>query len=374
MKRNAASLADHVLLQKLLATVVRDRALTAEMLDELGEVDARRLYAPQGYCSMFEFCSGKLGFSEDVAYKRIRTARAARQFPAILDAIADGRLNLTAVVLLAPHLTPANAEELIAAASRRRKAEIEQVLAERFPQPDLGTLVQVLSPANSIRQLAPGPVAGASAGHVATNAGESDLLPGPPSPVDSGPPPIPEAPRCSASNARVIPLSAERVAFQFTGTRQMADDLKRALELSGLSNSPGAVEELFAAALKSHIAKLEKQRFAATSRSRPRRSKAVGRYVPAQLKRAVWQRDGGRCAFTSDRGHRCESRTRLEFDHVVPIARGGRTTLDNLRLLCRTHNQLAAERVLGRGFMDGRRQDVRQQAGGNGGTAGRPPA
>ncbi|MBK7367553.1 MAG: HNH endonuclease [Candidatus Eisenbacteria bacterium] len=54
-------------------------------------------------------------------------------------------------------------------------------------------------------------------------------------------------------------------------------------------------------------------------------------------------------------GRRCECRTNLEFDHVVPLARGGLTTVENVRLCCRAHNQYAAERVFGEGFMRGKR-------------------
>ena len=78
------------------------------------------------------------------------------------------------------------------------------------------------------------------------------------------------------------------------------------------------------------------------------------RYVPDRIKNAVWERDGGRCTFVDATGHRCESRTRLEFDHVIPFARGGLSTASNLRLRCRTHNQFEARRVLGAAFVQGR--------------------
>ncbi len=142
-------LSDSALLHELRALVTQDRATTALLIAHLGETDARRLYAPAGYPSMFEYCVREVHFSEDVAYKRIQVARAARLFPSIYDLLADGRLHLTAVVLLAPRLTPENADELLAAAVHRSKAEIEQLLAERFPQPDLPTLIEPLAaPAN----------------------------------------------------------------------------------------------------------------------------------------------------------------------------------------------------------------------------------
>ena len=98
--------ADPDLLRSLRSLVAQDRATTALLVAHLGEVDARRLYAEAGYPSMFAYCVEVLGFSEDGAYKRIRAARAARQFPAIHGMLAVGRLHLSAVVALAPHLSP----------------------------------------------------------------------------------------------------------------------------------------------------------------------------------------------------------------------------------------------------------------------------
>ena len=118
---------DAVLLRDLDALVSQERGVLAKVLAHLGEVDARRLYLPAGYPSMYEYCLRKLGWSEQAALKRLRAARTAREFPVIFDALAAGRLHLTAVVLLAPHLTAENAEDLLAAAAHRTKAEIEEL-------------------------------------------------------------------------------------------------------------------------------------------------------------------------------------------------------------------------------------------------------
>jgi len=75
-------------------------------------------------------------------------------------------------------------------------------------------------------------------------------------------------------------------------------------------------------------------------------------YIPAAVRRAVWLRDGGRCTFVGPDGHRCDSRWQLQFDHVDPVALGGVATVEKLRLRCRPHNLLEAERVFGREHMD----------------------
>ena len=97
---------DHVLLRYLATALSQDHGTTAILLALLGEVEERKLYAPAAYSSMRLYCVRELRMSEDVATERIRVARTARRFPAIFPALADGRLNMTAVLLLTPHLTP----------------------------------------------------------------------------------------------------------------------------------------------------------------------------------------------------------------------------------------------------------------------------
>src|SRR6266542_7166140 len=155
-------LSDSVLLHDLAALVAHDRATTAALLAHIAEVDERRLYLPAAYPSMYAYCVGELRLCEQAAFKRIRAARTARQFPAIFPALAEGRLHLSAVVLLTPYLTPDNADELLAAAAYRNRSELEQLLAQRFPRPELPARVEAIppppSPALPTDQLAPGKV------------------------------------------------------------------------------------------------------------------------------------------------------------------------------------------------------------------------
>jgi 5-methylcytosine-specific restriction endonuclease McrA len=76
------------------------------------------------------------------------------------------------------------------------------------------------------------------------------------------------------------------------------------------------------------------------------------RYVLAAVRREVWIRDEGRCQFRLENGDICGSTHRLQFDHVRPVALGGESTADNLRLACSAHNLLAARRVFGDALMD----------------------
>lgn len=339
MKRYSLShLSDDSLLRGLVALVAQERVTTADLLAHIAEVDERRLYVPAGYPSMFLYCVQELRLSEDAAAKRIQAARAARRFPAIFESLARGRLHLTAVGLLAPHLVEETAAELLTAAADKTKLEIERLLAERFPKSDLLTWVAAI-PAS-----APGPLTGEHApahvddGQVVANSG-----------VD-GPQPARER---VAIRARVAPLSSRSYALQATIDTETQDYLRRAQELLGARVPSGDIAQVLKLALKELVTRLERQKFAATDRPRaPREPMASNpRSIPAHIRRAVWKRDKGQCTFESESGQRCPARTGLQFDHVHEVARGGETLASNLRLLCHAHNQLEAERTFGADFM-----------------------
>lgn len=136
-------LPDQVLLRGGAALATQDHVTTAALLAHIAEIDARKLYLPAGYPSMFCFCLNEYHLCEQAAFKRILAARTARKFPAIFDALEDGRLHLSAVVLIAPHLSAETVDELLEAAAYKSKSGIEKLLAKRFPRPDVPTRIQV---------------------------------------------------------------------------------------------------------------------------------------------------------------------------------------------------------------------------------------
>lgn len=83
------------------------------------------------------------------------------------------------------------------------------------------------------------------------------------------------------------------------------------------------------------------------------RDKAKGTrpHIPRALYRIVFKRDGGCCSYVMKNGQRCNSRRHCELDHIVPVARGGKTEAENLRLVCRMHNQRLADEAFGEEFM-----------------------
>jgi hypothetical protein len=345
-------LSDQTLLRDLAERLARERGNTAELLADLAEVDARRLYAPAGYSTMRDYCIRELHLSQDAAYKRIQAARTAREFPAIFEAVADGGLHLTAVCLLAPYLTPDNAAELLGVAVHRSKAEIQRLLADRFPQSELLGLVETLPAALPIQpeQLAPGPE-----GISERSAAGAGALAGPLAPAQV---------QTLVERSRLKPLAPQRFALQVSIGQSTHDKLRHVQALLSHQIPSGDLAKVLDFALDAAVQLLEKRKFAATTQPRPsqRRSTAGERYVPAAVKRAVWKRDGGQCTFVSQDGQRCQARKFLEFDHATPMARGGEATVGSIRLRCRAHNQYTAECAFGTEFMRRKREEAQRAA------------
>jgi hypothetical protein len=131
-KQAAARLSNLQIKECLITKAATDCANEADILVLIAEADRRKMYLDEGYPSMYTWCIEFFHFSKDVAFKRIHAARAARDFPALFDAVAGGRLHLSAVRLIAPHLTLDNVDELIAAAAHRTCEDIEEMIARRF--------------------------------------------------------------------------------------------------------------------------------------------------------------------------------------------------------------------------------------------------
>ena len=143
-KRPLQSLSDDDLLQRLAELLRQSRRVESDLVAHIGEVDERRLYAREAASSMFVYCTQVLHLSDAEAYLRIAVARAARAHPMLLAMLEDGRLHLTGIGKLAPHLTPDNAEALLKRATHRSKRQIEELVAELAPQPDVPASIRRL--------------------------------------------------------------------------------------------------------------------------------------------------------------------------------------------------------------------------------------
>src|SRR5262249_11714069 len=133
---------------ELLAAVERlagsERGATVQLVTHLAELDARRLFLGAGFSSLFAYCCEVLHLSEYEAYHRIEAARLPRRFPVVLERLAEGAITLTTLRLLSAHLTEGNHRELLDLAAYRSKRDVEQLIARRFPRPDITPLVRKL--------------------------------------------------------------------------------------------------------------------------------------------------------------------------------------------------------------------------------------
>jgi hypothetical protein len=401
-------LSDGQLVARMKAFVTGDRKLTAEIIAHLAELDTRDVHLREGYPSLFVYCRDALGFSEWEAYNRIDVARTARRFPIILRMLADGSLHLTAVRQLAPHLTPDNHVAVLESARGKTKFEIQEIVAGLAPRPDVSFSVRRLpmsAPGASDPGVGPEGVVGpepvvgpetviamtcvaAVFGGVGRTSGNA--VPSPASDVPapmttvhgaSHPPALGTPPASveramqtvSEPTACVTPLSADRYKLQLTIGGETLERWRLAKDMLGPRVRCGDDAELLDRALRALLAELTRKKFADARAPRSSRRgsdvremssgmvKRPPRNPPAAVKRAVWMRDLGRCAFVAASGHRCSERRAVEFHHVDPYALGGEASVDGIQLRCRRHNDYEGRLYFG--SRRGGRQLVPEQVG-----------
>ena len=352
--RDVMKLDDERLVRETVRLHGVERGVLAELLVYLGEVDARRLYAQGPYSSMYAWCHGELGLSESQTAKRIRVARAARRFPALLEAIEAGRLHLSAAHALAPVLTEEKHRHLIAqsegksrmvqatdfvrdAEAKLRFTRVQMLVAAAAPKPPVP---------DSVRRLPrPGP------------------KPTPPSPgTEAAPKPAPTpeplalAPQTLTERAakpkpgRVSPLSGETFKVTFTADAELVAKLDEVRDLLSHAEPGADLATVVGRALDVLKERLLVRKRGAGKKAPEKEAEKkaddiapkASRHIPAEVRHAVWERDEGCCAFHDQQGRRCGSKRLLEFHHLTPWAKGGEHTVAGIQLRCRAHNLIAA--------------------------------
>lgn len=391
-------LSNEELLSTLSATWREEGVLVARTIVMLMEVEDRRLHLELACSSMFDFCTRRLGMSEGEAFRRITAARLAKRFPPVLDAMRKQYVHLSSLVLLRELFTRENVDELLAAAAGKTKRAVQELVAKLAPRPDVPASIRKLPPARAFPTATTTPTTTAtattSAPTTTTNATPTATATGLPWPLPDAlpiagarvvatPTSTPSAPPRDIAG-QLVPLAEARHKVQFTASSALREKLERAQSLLRHRNIDGDLAVVVERALDVLIAKLEKEKLAATpqprSRSRspstpsptatpPGKDRAEGKNRPpaaspqregkvshpvttttvrAAVRREVMKRDGAQCTFVGLSGERCPARTLLELDHRHPRALGGGSGASNLRILCRAHNHYAAERAFGR--------------------------
>ncbi len=367
----------------------------ADFLVALARFDAHRGWEPLGHASLFAFLHVELKLSNSAAFHRMNGARLLQRFPQLVEPLADGRLCLSTTAELAKVLTEENHAQVAPRFFGLSAREAQELVAELQPRQVPATRVvvtRVEAPAAPSRSE---PVVPQSFGGppllslAARDQAHLDVVPLPQlltSEVANGGGGRPQAPRDETE-----PLTADLRRLHITVSRQLLKKLEAAR--SGLGHAiPGAtLDQVIDAAVDLLLDKQARAR-ALVKRPRwtitasptessqptpapqqapssqpisaldttalpilteppPHRRDAPRAAIPAAVKRAVWQRDAGRCSWPLDGGGCCGSTHRLELDHIVPWAKWGGETEADLRLVCAAHNRLAARQAFGERFM-----------------------
>jgi len=277
----------------------QERSIGVAMIHHLKENDRRRLWALMGYPDLFTYCTKALSYSESQAYRRISALKLIREVPAVEEKILSGELNLTTIAQAQTYFRQE-------AKLQNRKIETEEKLS----------VLEV--------------IAGKTQKETAVELAKLN----------------PEIPK----RDRETPIGENQTQILYNSDDDLKNKLSRLRELLGHQISPAAshcelLHKISDIALEKLEPKLPKNKRSASAKrlSIAPKSACEREYIPVETKRIVWHRDEGRCTYTDPfNGMRCACRSRLEFDHIIPVAKAGDNSIENLRLLCGAHNQLAA--------------------------------
>jgi hypothetical protein len=359
-QRPLQSISDDELLRRLAELLRQHRRREADLVAHIGEVEERRLYAREASPSMFIYCTEVLHLSEAEAYLRIAVARASREHPMLLTMMGDGRLHLTGAARLAPFLTQENRDELLKRATHRSRRQIEELIAEIAPRPDVPALMRKLP---GCRSKAQPPVVPSCSNRGAPSvelgfdqAATPDLETGLDGAAVRRAELCPDrfSPGREGTHGRSA-LAPARYKIQFTASAALHDKLERLRALMRSQVPDGDLAAILEEAITEKLERLEARRHAKTSTPRKGLSEtdssSSSRHVPAAIRRAVRERDGNRCRYVDKQGRRCPERHRLEYHHRHPFGFGGDLGLQNICLMCHGHNQYLAEHDYGREAM-----------------------
>ena len=293
-----AVISDDDLLRRLGELVGQARRVEADLVAHIGEVDERRLYAREASPSMFAYCTQVLHLSEAEAYLRITAARAARKHPMLLTLLRGGQLHLSGIALIAPHLTKDNPEALLKRASYKSKRQIEELIAEIAPRPDVPSVMRRLPN----RRALPTPMLELRPDRAVRPAGELR-----PDRALSPQPATVALPRAVPSRKPVVQAWAPaRYKVQFTATATLHHKLERLQALMRSQVPDGDLAAIIEQAISEKLERLEARRFATTTA--PRKglretdTSPSSRHIPAAVRRAVRARDGDRCRYVDSPG------------------------------------------------------------------------
>lgn len=337
----------------LLVSLLRsERAAMADFLVALAAFDERRLWMKLGHASLFTFLHRDLGLSKGASHFRKVAAELIQRYPEVVEPLRDGRLCITSVVELARVITPDNRADVLPRFFHASKQEAKAVAAEICPVESLPrreVVTSVSAPSDRAVSFPFVPsTAPAAYGPAAARQVDAEVRP-----VELAVPVPPARVRAT----QVEPLTAEARRLHVTVSRRFLEKLEVARDAISHSHPGADVETILEAGLDLLLERAAKRK-GLVKRPRPApvptaaAEEADPRHVPAAVRREVFLRDEGKCQWPMAGGGICGSTHRVEFDHIVPVGRGGKATASGGRVLCAFHNQLAAREVYGDEWMD----------------------
>ncbi len=300
---NLRELSDSEIINRIEILRGKEREVILKFLLHLGELDIRRSYSSLGYSSLFDYCLRKLKYSEGATFRRIESARILREYPELADKFLSGEVSVSTVAAASTAIKSNKIKitEILGKSTR----EVESLVAKE---------VKTSKPIERIREVKvtkePVNITDTHFPLLSMSKEENSL-------------PLP-APKVEIT---------EEIRFEIKFSLSKEAYLKLQEATAKLSNKLGAdlsVEGVVTELLNQF-----------TEESKPRERKVVNtdsRYIPAAIKWEVRKRDNCQCTFVSKDGVRCSEKRYLHFDHVEPFALGGKSTTENLRLLCSAHN------------------------------------
>ena len=373
-----AELSSDALTTRLAELRGAERRSLVEFLWCLGEMDRRRTHLDLGYPSLFAYCTDALRLPKASAFRRTTSARLLVRFPVAAEYLANGRLCLTTFVLLKDVLQPEDHVELLDRAAGKTEEQVEVLVASLRPCPEVKESIRRLPSRASATVESPTIGSGpepATASLFAASAASADAAPartaGHPSGLDS----TVHVAAAPNPRPRLKPIDAERHSLKMTVGPEFMEELKQVTSALSHAVPDGNLEAVLRLCMQKTLELCARRKRAARSAPasttrvkkpataaaeppcgsgpEPERSMSVARSrtIPAEVRRAVWDRDRGNCSFIGTHGKRCGSTHQLEFDHVHPFALGGVATVANVALRCRVHNQHRARAHFGEAHM-----------------------
>ena len=334
-------LTDQDLSFQLKQTVREEKEITLKVLRLLREVEKRRLFAKRGFSSLFEFAVKELAYSESAAGRRISAMRLIKEIPSVEEKIQDGKLNLSTANKVAPFFceekklnrecSETTKEQILQKIEGKSQREVERTLVELSPNRDFSQKEKQRLITPEITEL-----------KVFLNREQIKKLER-----------LKQLRGNNKSNAQLIEWMLDQTLQKIDPAVSKVNKRTATVKKKKVkSNAPAAGAGVATGARARARARARAKTKTDLEQAKFKMGAASNRYIPRQFRRELEQRANSRCQYIDRESHRrCELKTNLQVDHDWPLALGGKTELKNLRMLCHTHNQLMAIRVLGRNKM-----------------------